>query len=127
MLVSHCTVTHNAQTQDGFRCLSAMDARRGIYYEFDWNSFKEKALEVPDFWDSRDQWNLNSDDIVPATPARSRINSSLESSDDEELLRTPKKPKQRKPAKAIGTDVQSEPERKRKRSPSKSAPVKRTR
>ena len=127
MVLSHCVVSRDTQVKPGYSCLSSIDARRGLYYEFDWVQLREKALEVPDFWDCREQWDIKSEDIIPATPARSRVASSLESSDEDEAPSTHKKPDHKKVAKTTRTDVHSGPGRKRKRTSSKPAPAKRTR
>ena len=49
MVITHCPVSKDTETKDTFCCLSAIDARRGLYYEIDWDHLHDKALEVPDF------------------------------------------------------------------------------
>lgn len=111
MIISHCTVSGNSQSTADMCCLSAIDARRGLYYEFEWDELHSKALEVPDFWDCRDQWDLNAQDIVH-TPARHRIGlshmdlqSEGESSDNG--LKTTKSSKRKSRADEDGDESQA--------------------
>ncbi|KAJ3556543.1 hypothetical protein NM688_g1974 [Phlebia brevispora] len=75
MLLSRCTVSGDSEMHADFCCLSAIDARRGLYYEFNWEELHDRASEVPDMWDFRDQWDLNAQDILH-TPGKHRVKSS---------------------------------------------------
>ena len=67
MIIAHCAVYGEPErlVPDGFCCFVAIDPLRGLYYEFQWEELREKALEVPDFWDCREQWDISAEEAVP--------------------------------------------------------------
>ncbi|KAJ7650386.1 P-loop containing nucleoside triphosphate hydrolase protein [Roridomyces roridus] len=49
-----------------FYCNTAINSLRGLYYDINWNSFRDGALgERDDPWGSGDCWNLNGEDHQP--------------------------------------------------------------
>lgn len=72
---AHCTVSGEPDVTADFYCFSAIDARKGIYYEFQWEELHAKAVEMPDISEGMEQWNLSAQEITN-TPAKKRIKHS---------------------------------------------------
>ncbi|KAF7790357.1 hypothetical protein EIP86_001312 [Pleurotus ostreatoroseus] len=75
MIRSHCTVSGDPNVTADYYCLSALDGRKGLYYEFQWEELRDKAVEMPDISDAREQWNLSAQEIAN-TPAKRRTKPS---------------------------------------------------